>query len=103
MKIIGRLSFVAVGLLSGCVSVPLAPGADQVKITRNAADVTGCVAVGNIDGHIRGDLDPDFTGNQMRNQAVGLGGNVVFDTTVLGTASGVIYRCGAGKAAASAP
>jgi hypothetical protein len=31
---------------------------------------------------------------EMRNQAIGLGGNVVLDTTVAGTGlSGVVYRC----------
>ena len=74
---------------SGCVSTPQAPGADQVKITRNAADVTGCAAMGNINF---------AAGGEPRNQAVGLGGNVVFDTTPsVGAAlgdwtTGVVYR-----------
>src|SRR5579859_3401258 len=86
------------GSLAACVpTVPVVPGADRVKITQNAADVASCTPVGNIDsGIVPG---PDyFTAKQMRNQAVGLGGNVVFDTTVGSLAggakrSGVIYRC----------
>jgi hypothetical protein len=77
---------------SGCVLAPQAPGADQVKITRNAADVAGCTAMGNINR---------TAGGEPRNQAVGLGANVVFDTTsavdaALGNwTSGIAYRCGA--------
>ena len=75
-------------LLTGCVT-PLAPGADQVRVTHNAADVAGCTAVGNLEPS----ADP-------RNQAVGLGGNVVFATNrfvggvVIGAYTGVVYRCG---------
>jgi hypothetical protein len=82
-------------LVSGCVT-PLAPGAAQVKITRNAADVAGCAAVGN--------LDSIKTSDDVRNQAIGLGGNVVFDTrpsAVFGLMTGVVYRCA--SAATPAP
>ena len=75
---------------SACVSAPQAPGADLVKITRSAADLAGCAAMGNI----------DFSaGGEPRNLAVGLGGNVVFDTTPSGAAAlgnwttGIVYRC----------
>src|SRR3977135_941077 len=97
MKRIGHGIVVTLGGISlfGCVSpqpIPLAPGADQVTITRNAADVASCTAVGNIDSRMAGlawQIPP-----QMQNQAVGLGGNVVLDTSVMGTtATGVIYRC----------
>jgi|SRR5579872_7087584 len=88
------------GSLAACFpAVPLVPGADRVMITQNPADVTSCTPVGNIDsGIIQG--PGDFEPKQMRNQAVGLGGNVVFDTTIrskFGSAtkiSGVIFRCG---------
>ena len=89
----GFFATVIATTLAGCATVPLAPGADQVKITRTAADVASCTPVGNIDARVQVDLDPSFAANQMRNQAVGLGGNVVFDTTVNGKPSGVIYRC----------
>ena|SRR6267154_3951060 len=35
---------------AGCAQVTLAPGADQVKVTRVPVDVAACVAVGNVDG-----------------------------------------------------
>ncbi len=79
-------------LACGCAAAPLAPGAQQVKVTRNAADVTGCTAVGN--------LDTVKTSDDPRNQAVGLGGNLVFDTrpspavTMGAPMTGVVYRCG---------
>jgi len=66
---------------------------DQVRITRNAADVEACTPVGNID---RIDPNSDIH-SQMQNQAVGLRGNVVFETTPIfgNVATGVVYRCGA--------
>jgi hypothetical protein len=72
--------------LSGCVT--LAPGADKVKLTSNAADVKGCVAVGNVkaDAH----NDPMDIDNTLRNQAIGLNADVVFRTDV---GAGVGYRC----------
>jgi hypothetical protein len=93
-------SLLIIGSLAACIpAVPLVPGADRVKITQNPADVTACAPVGNIDSGVIPGPD-DFVAKQMRNQAVGLGGNVVFDTTArspLGPAtkkSGVIFRCG---------
>jgi hypothetical protein len=87
-----RISIVLLSLLaSGCVAT-LAPGAAQVKMTRNPDDVAGCTAAGNI---------ALASGGDPRNQAVGLGANVVFDTTsavdaALGNwTSGIAYRCGA--------
>jgi hypothetical protein len=73
---LGLVEMCAAAILAGC-AVPLAPGADQVRITRNAADVEACTPVGNID---RIDPNSDIH-SQMQNQAVGLRGNVVFETT----------------------
>jgi hypothetical protein len=82
--------------LSACVSTPLAPGAAQVKVTRVAADVSSCSALGNVD------LDAAAAGiDNAKNHAIGLGGDTVLDTTptsIYGTTTllrtGVIYRCG---------
>jgi hypothetical protein len=88
-SLIGALLFLSLSQ-SGCVSTPQAPGADLVKITRSAADVAGCTAMGNINV---------TAGGEPRNQAVGLAGNVVFDTTPSGAAAlgnwttGIVYRC----------
>lgn len=73
-------------LLSGCVS--LAPGAKQVKVTDRAADVRGCAAVGNV--RVRRHDYPLDVENSLRNQVVGLGGNVVYRTSPW---TGVAYRC----------
>jgi hypothetical protein len=82
-------------LLGACVS--LAPGADKVRLTKNAADVSTCTAVGNINtsGGVQGPSQVVDASTELRNQAVGLGGNAVFVTVaVLGVPSeGVVYRC----------
>jgi|SRR5882672_7477568 len=79
----------AVMMVSSCVSVPLAPGADKVKFTNNAADVTGCKAVGNVSAEYNL-WQPEFSRDQLRNKTVGLDGNTVFLTSL---AAGVAYRC----------
>jgi hypothetical protein len=95
-----RLGKIALSLIfaltaPGC-SVPLAPGAEQVKITRNPADVTGCKAVGNLDP-----INGGGVANQgrARNQAIGLGGDTLFDTApplaeaLGGHMEGIVYLC----------
>jgi hypothetical protein len=89
--------------VSACMSIPLAPGAERVKITRLPAEVSSCRALGNLD------LDAPAAGvDNAKNHAVGLGGDTVLDTTptaIWGNAmplrTGVIYRCGSGAAPAS--
>lgn len=73
---------------AGCVTP--APGADQVKITKNPAEVSACAPVGNISAEKMSNLDRHVA----QNQAVGLNADVVFNTG----AGGVAYRCA--KAAA---
>jgi hypothetical protein len=50
MTTIGRLAAIAViGLgAAGCASVALAPGAEKVRITKQASDFASCKAVGNV-------------------------------------------------------
>ncbi len=76
-------------LLSGCVTP--APGADQVKITRNPADVSACSAVGNINAEAMNNFDPHVA----QNMAVGLNADVVLNTGM----GGVAYHCGKSAAA----
>jgi hypothetical protein len=75
-------------LSAGCVvqsAMTLVPGAADVKITTNVADISGCPAVGyipfadmnNVDGPVR------------QNEAVALNANIVCDTG----GGGVAYRC----------
>jgi hypothetical protein len=82
--------------VSACASTPLAPGADKVKITRIAAEVANCKALGNLDQGPTEDANAS-----ARNHAIGLGGDTVLDTTstnmygmVLPLRTGIIYRCG---------
>lgn len=89
---------VAVSLicLSGCAPFVLAPGAADVRLTKVAADVVGCTAVGNI--QLPRDSDGFELRNavgRLRNQTIGLGGNAALVTeSVHGTpTTGVAYRC----------
>jgi hypothetical protein len=92
--VVGGVVLVTIlAVASGCVSVALAPGAEQVKTTQNPADVVSCKPVGNVDGN-EGNPQPtpENVLHQIQNKTIGLGGNVVFLTTPLGT-QGVAYHC----------
>jgi hypothetical protein len=82
-------------LLSSCVT--LAPGADQVRITKSPGDVSSCSAVGNIkvSRDAQGQVDIANANAEFRNQVIGLGGNTAFVTSApLGVpVEGVAYRC----------
>jgi hypothetical protein len=91
-----------VSLLSVCAiflgaCVTAAPGADKVRMTKNASDVSGCTAVGNVDtlAAPEGPSQIADSSTVLRNKAVGLGGNVIFITSAtLGVPDqGVAYRC----------
>jgi hypothetical protein len=75
--------------ISGCVPIVLAPGAEQVKITQQPADVSACTAVGNVSPNMQKQED-------ARNLTVGLGGNALLvtqkslDGVII---SGVAYHC----------
>jgi hypothetical protein len=75
-------------LASGCVTFTPAPGADQVRLMRNPADVAKCTAVGNVAWDRE---KPD----DVRNLTVGLGGNAIFVTSEQNgfVVTGVAYRC----------
>jgi hypothetical protein len=70
-------------IVSACVVA--APGASQVLVTRDPADVSACKAVGNIDDKDMRNLDP----NVARNRAIGLNANAILNTG----AGGIAYRC----------
>jgi hypothetical protein len=79
----------AATLAAGCVTTNLAPGAAQVNITKSAADVAACTAVGNIPQGI-------YSSDTAGNETVGLGGNTLFVTTANNTGTilgGIAYRC----------
>jgi hypothetical protein len=76
---------------AACTTVTLAPGADRVRLTVNAADVSSCRAAGNVKAPQGSGLDGEAT---IRNQALGLGANVIFITrNVTGAEEGVAYNC----------
>jgi hypothetical protein len=88
-----RLTAIAViGLgTAGCVTVARAPGAEKVKITKEAGDVASCKAVGNVKSPLIG---YDATNATLQNQALGLGGNTVFVTGAAAeSVAGVAYSC----------
>src|SRR5215469_11901915 len=72
------LMMAAMGLLAGCATpgqMMLAPGANQVRITKNPADVSGCTPVGTVDS--RPELDSEV---YMRNHTVGHNGDTLLIT-----------------------
>jgi len=88
-----RLAAIAViGLgTAACVTVTLAPGAEKVKITKNAGDVASCKVVGNVNSR---PLGLKATNATLQNQALGLGGNTVFVTGANAVSvAGVAYIC----------
>jgi hypothetical protein len=82
-------------LVQACAATTLAPGADKVRLTRDAADVSSCAAVGNITPAQDAKGDTFSTPASFQNQAIGLGGNTVLVTQQYMGApiSGVVYRC----------
>jgi hypothetical protein len=96
MRQLKRLFSLSLLGLSACAPYVLAPGAADVKLTKVSADVSSCTAVGNV--QVPKDSDGADLSNaqgRLRNQAIGLGANVVLVTeSVLGTpTTGVAYRC----------
>lgn len=88
------LMSVALGAISACATVALAPGADKVRLTQTAADVAACTPVGNL--HLgAGPNGPPNPAAALRNEVIGLGGNTAFVTTGSLTipTDGVAYKC----------
>ena len=71
-------------LSAGCVTP--APGADDVTITNNPADVAACTAVGKVSSDAMISLDRHVA----QNEAAGFSANVILNTG----RGGVAYRCG---------
>jgi hypothetical protein len=91
-----RLALVSIAVcVSACVT--LAPGAEKVRLTNNAADVSACVAVGSVNtlGGPQGPSEIKDSSTELRNQALALGANIVFVTssTLNVPNEGVAYRC----------
>jgi hypothetical protein len=85
----GSLILILAALSTGCVvqtAITLVPGAAEVKITTNVADITGCPAVGYIPA---ADIDSLIDRRVAQNEAVAVNANIVYDTGY----GGVAYRC----------
>jgi hypothetical protein len=91
----GHILIAATIVLCACVTP--APGADQVRVTKNASDVATCKPLGNIQvpKNAQGLVDGASAQTQFRNQAVGLGSNVALVTEgfVSIPVAGIAYRC----------
>jgi hypothetical protein len=91
LRIAAVIAFAAA--TAGCATVALAPGAERVRLTSNAADVVPCKAVGNVRAH-SDPLDSEASKAAIRNQALGLGANTIFFTGYVGgSEEGVAYNC----------
>jgi len=81
----------ALGLISCVVAVAPAPGADKIRLTRNASEVSTCKAVGNI----RVTTSGSSARTEFRNVVVGFGGNIGLVTSgpAWAPVEGIAYRC----------
>lgn len=66
------VALLAVALISCVVAVAPVPGAENVRLTRNASEVSTCSAVGNI----RVNESGSNARTEFRNMVVGFGGNI---------------------------
>jgi hypothetical protein len=93
----GLLAIASGTLIVGCTTLAVAPGAEKVRLTSNAADVTTCKAVGNIKVPeiSPGVVSPYVAQTQFRNLAVGLGSDVALVTqgSISVPVTGIGYRC----------
>jgi pimeloyl-ACP methyl ester carboxylesterase len=93
------LIMASVTLETACVTlVPLVPGADQVRLTQNAAIVANCKLAGEI--HVPRNPETNTVSmadaeRQFRNQVVSLGGNAGLVTSGLVAIpnDGIAYQC----------
>jgi hypothetical protein len=75
---------VVAAMLGGCIDATPAPGAEQVKITHEPADVVGCTPAGNLALAYN-----PFYPNLTKDEAVGMSANVV----LLTGGFPIAYRC----------
>ena len=96
LSLSGRMVVVPVALavgLTSCVVAAVAPvpGAEKVRLTRNASEVSTCSAVGNI----RVNSSGSNARTEFRNGVVGFGGNagLVTNGPMWAPVEGIAYRC----------
>jgi hypothetical protein len=90
----GLAALLALSLLfAGCIlSIPSAPGAQNVTMTHNEADIASCTVLGNVVGLTDTNYVRDER-REMQNQAVGLGGDTILLTRDRDPPKGTAYRC----------
>jgi hypothetical protein len=94
VTIVAIVSFLL--LMDACADTRPAPGAAEIRLTKDAADVAKCQAVGNIAvPKENGVVDMASAKTQFQNQAVGFGANagLVTEGLLFAPAAGVAYRC----------
>ena len=80
-------------LSAGCVeSIPSEPGAENVTMTHEEADVASCTVLGNLVGLTDTNYVRDER-REMQNQVVGLGGDTLLLTRERDPPKGTAYRC----------
>jgi hypothetical protein len=80
-------------LFAGCIlSVASAPGAENVRMTHDEADVAACTPVGNVVGLADTNYVRDER-REMQNQTVDLGGDTLLLTKEKDPPKGTAYRC----------
>ena len=81
----------ALGLISCVVAVEPVPGAEKIRLTRNASEVSACSAVGHIKVNAKG----SSARTEFRNMVIGFGGNigVVTNGPSWAPEEGIAYRC----------
>jgi hypothetical protein len=78
---------------TGCVvSIPSEPGAENVALTHNEADVASCTVLGNVVGLTDTNYVRDER-REMQNQTVELGGDTILLTLDRDPPKGTAYRC----------
>jgi hypothetical protein len=82
-------------LTSACATVPLAPGAAQVRLTRDAADVASCRAIGNVAGDCSPESQKRTSEATLRNATISAGANAVLVTREWAgmVCGGIAYEC----------
>jgi hypothetical protein len=99
-----RLLIVLAPLILAACATTLAPGAENVRLVRDARVVTGCNVVGSVTSSYdfgEATLGKDYN-KFIKNQAFGLGADTVLLTnSMLTMPSGVAYRCASGSLAAN--
>lgn len=99
------VGWIAVLLMSGCVTTQLTSSGDAVRVTSNPEVVRGCTYIGNatasdrMNGGVAGkDAARENTDRRLRNKAAEMGGDTVHlmsdDYGWSGAAArGEVYRC----------